>query len=431
MRHANVLSTLDLVGLRVCNSAGEKLGKIEDLILDPAYNRIAYAVISPGGVAGLEERTYAVPMEALTLAPGRDCMILDVERSVLERGPIFDRGRAALHRPWLASTYAHYGYRPYWEDGARTMPPPAAYTTGVVHSRAGSSAVAALLTIVLLVAVGMAYMVYTRGWPSTRDRITTTAQAAFTSVEEGSKDAATTARVKTAFALSKRVSAFDINVDSHLGVVTLNGQVPSEEVKEIAAVIARDTSGVTEVRNQLTVNPSASPSATRESLGDRVADLEVKAVVRDGISRDPNLASKNIDVAVQKQVVTLNGTVDTTDQKNSTERMAWAAGGVKGVTNNLTVRTPSPAAESEDDRLAKRVEFALYSTTAFDMPGLQVRAHQGTVVLGGSVRSQAEKLLAEKVAQGTEGVKRVENNLSMPVAQAGLRPEPNLANLPK
>jgi osmotically-inducible protein OsmY len=53
------------------------------------------------------------------------------------------------------------------------------------------------------------------------------------------------------------------------------------------------------------------------------------------------------------------------------------------------------------------------------MTQIQIRSHGGSVILGGSVRSQAEKLLAEKVAEGIEGVQKVENNLSIGEASAG------------
>jgi osmotically-inducible protein OsmY len=43
---------------------------------------------------------------------------------------------------------------------------------------------------------------------------------------------------------------------------------------------------------------------------------------------------------------------------------------------------------------------------------VQIRSQDGTVVLSGSVPSRAEKLLAERVAQSVEGVKKVVNNLS-------------------
>ena len=81
--------------------------------------------------------------------------------------------------------------------------------------------------------------------------------------------------------------------------------------------------------------------------------------------------------------------------------------------SQLTVADGQTGPESVDDRLARRVEFELYSTKAVSLKTVQIRSQaDGTVVLSGSVPSRAEKLLAEKVAQGVEGVKRVVNNLT-------------------
>src|SRR5215470_13266345 len=80
-------------------------------------------------------------------------------------------------------------------------------------------------------------------------------------------DATITGQVKTAFALSKRLSAYDIAVETKEGVVTLTGQTPSEIDKELAGDVARDTTGVKQVDNQLRVEPGLKPSdaSLRES----------------------------------------------------------------------------------------------------------------------------------------------------------------------
>jgi osmotically-inducible protein OsmY len=66
-------------------------------------------------------------------------------------------------------------------------------------------------------------------------------------------------KVKTALALSKRVPALDVSVETDHSVTTLTGRVPSLETRDIAGEIAADTAGVREVRNLLTVEPSNTP----------------------------------------------------------------------------------------------------------------------------------------------------------------------------
>ena len=76
--------------------------------------------------------------------------------------------------------------------------------------------------------------------------------------------------------------------------------------------------------------------------------------------------------------------------------------GVQELASNLVVTT--------DDKLAHRVEFELNVAKAVALKDVQIRSH-GSVFLGGKVGSRAEKLLAERVTQSVEGVKKVVNNL--------------------
>ena len=234
------------------------------------------------------------------------------------------------------------------------------------------------------------------------------------SVKETSQDAATTSKVKTALMLSKHVSAFDVKAATSRGEVTLTGEVPSEETRRLAGAITQDTSGVAAVHNNLTVNSAARGNQEMEQLADRVADLEIKTLVIDQLGRSPELKDKRLTVQVSKRIITLDGAVDTPAQKRAAEQIALLAPGVQGLTGQLTVAHAAAVPESADDKLARRVEFELYSTRALPLQSVRIRSQDGTVSLTGPVTSRAEKLLAERVTQSVDGVKRVVNNLSAP-----------------
>ena len=234
------------------------------------------------------------------------------------------------------------------------------------------------------------------------------------SVKETSQDAATTSKVKTALMLSKHVSAFDVKVTSNHGAVTLTGEVPSEETRRLAAAITQDTSGVTLVQNNLVVNPGAGRNKDTENLADRVADLEIKTIVIDQLARSPELKDKRFTVQVSRRVVTLDGAVDSPAQKRAAEQLVLQAPGVQGLAGDISVANATGSPETVDDKLARRVEFELYSTRAVPLKNVQIRSQDGTVFLTGGVASRAEKLLAERVTQTVDGVKRVVNNLNAP-----------------
>jgi len=240
------------VGKPVRNSAGETLGKIEELIMDPSSGNITFGIVSFAGVLGMENKVLAIPWNALGVMPGRDYVVLDMDRSVLERAPYFegtlmpDFGDAAAR----ARIYKHYGY-----------PDPAAMRDRaiVVHReypaprKEVSFVTAVFLVLVLLGLAGLTYMVSTRGWQQSKQEIMNSAQGVTYAMKETSGDAALTAKVKTALTLNKRISAASINVDSADGIVTLRGEVGDDQTRATAGMIAQDTPGVREVRNHLFV----------------------------------------------------------------------------------------------------------------------------------------------------------------------------------
>ena len=268
------------------------------------------------------------------------------------------------------------------------------------------------VVILVLIVAGVGYYIYTHGWKRPES-----IRALFSS----SGDPDTSRKVKTALGLSKRLAPFDIGVSTSDGVVTLTGQVPSEDIKSLAGEIARDTAGVKEVKNEIAVDPAAQPSS--ESV--HIEDLEIRIAILEALAHSRELGGKNIDVKVENRSVTLSGSVETPTQRNGAEQIARAVDGVASVTNNLVVTNPlaateppaatAPPADSNAD-LAKRVEFELYRTNAFNTQTIQVRANDGAVTLVGTVRSRAEQLLAERVAQGVSGVKKVTNELKVAAA---------------
>lgn len=74
-------------------------------------------------------------------------------------------------------------------------------------------------------------------------------------VTEIASDAAVTTRVKTAYARDEVVSAWDINVDTFRGHVTLHGTVPNRDAIDRAVRLARAQKGVENVVAYLEVVP--------------------------------------------------------------------------------------------------------------------------------------------------------------------------------
>jgi len=91
-----------LIGNDVYNQADEDLGDIKEIMLDMESGKIAYAVLSYGGVLGIGEKLFAVPWGALTLDTKNKRFILNVEKDKLENAPGFDKDKwpDSAHPSW-------------------------------------------------------------------------------------------------------------------------------------------------------------------------------------------------------------------------------------------------------------------------------------------------------------------------------------------
>lgn len=112
-----VMAADTLQGDRVVNLQGDDLGEIQDIMLDVPSGRVAYAVLSFGGVLGLGDKLFAIPWGALTLDANRQCFVLDIERERLKHAPGFDKHHwPSMADPgWAVEVHDYYKRPPYWE----------------------------------------------------------------------------------------------------------------------------------------------------------------------------------------------------------------------------------------------------------------------------------------------------------------------------
>jgi len=111
-----VMSASTLEGDEVMNRQGEKLGTIEEIMLDVSTGRIAYAVLSAGGFLGMGDKLFAIPWQALTLDTDNECFILDVDKDRLQNAPGFDKDHwpAMADLRWASELHTYYRAQPYW-----------------------------------------------------------------------------------------------------------------------------------------------------------------------------------------------------------------------------------------------------------------------------------------------------------------------------
>jgi sporulation protein YlmC with PRC-barrel domain len=111
-----IMSADTLQGDDVYNAADEKLGEITDIMIDVPSGRVAYAVMSVGGVLGLGDKLFAVPWSALRLDTERKCFRLDASKERVENAPGFDKDHwpSMADPTWANEVHGYYGAQPYW-----------------------------------------------------------------------------------------------------------------------------------------------------------------------------------------------------------------------------------------------------------------------------------------------------------------------------
>jgi len=81
-------------GSNVYDMAGEKVGTIDDIMIDKASGRAIYAVMSFGGFLGVGENYYPLPWASLKYDARLDGYVVGLGREQLEAAPKYDRNTA-------------------------------------------------------------------------------------------------------------------------------------------------------------------------------------------------------------------------------------------------------------------------------------------------------------------------------------------------
>jgi len=109
--------------------ADEKLGEVEDVVIDPRNARIAYLVVSTGGFLGMGEKMHAIPWEAARAKTrtdkDNDDLIVNVTKERLQKAPEFkkDDWNRMTDPAYMSELYTYYGSRPYWSNDTRSTKP--------------------------------------------------------------------------------------------------------------------------------------------------------------------------------------------------------------------------------------------------------------------------------------------------------------------
>ncbi len=205
--------------------------------------------------------------------------------------------------------------------------------------------------------------------------------------------------IERAFLYDPRVAEFKVDVSVDDGVVRLSGTVDNREAKRAAANDTENTVGVWRVKNHLKVRP-------KESVSDPVLSDRV----REALERNTYTYRPDITVSAANGKVYLNGTVDTSFEKNKAEEVASRMKGVVDVANRLTVDYVWP--EKSDWEIVQDIKDELWWSPFVDSDEVSVTVEEKTATLEGTVDTWGEKKAAiDNAYEG--GAKTVVNELKV------------------
>jgi hyperosmotically inducible periplasmic protein len=151
-------------------------------------------------------------------------------------------------------------------------------------------------------------------------------------------DAGITGLVKTKLAADGKVRVSEINVDTADGVVTLTGNVDSQEAKDEALKLAKETSGVRDVKDMIAVRTGSQTGEAPNpnlTLGEHIDDAGITMRVKSRLLDDPVVKGLKIDVDTRDGVVFLTGSVTSEAERKQAIELARTTEGVKDVQANF------------------------------------------------------------------------------------------------
>jgi osmotically-inducible protein OsmY len=271
------------------------------------------------------------------------------------------------------------------------------------------------------------------GVSKVNDQLTVAPEAVTASSEpeggaNGTHDAGrVTTRILAQYYVTPGLKPWNIDVTtSQDGVVTLEGRIDNDTDRAEAVRIARNTEGVTDVRDHLRAGDVAATAGTvgenkagaQDTGGD--SDPWITAQVQSRFFLDPDVKGRHINVDTNDGVVTLRGGVDSFSERRQAVNIARNIGGVREVRDELRVEpgasTGRSAAASarlhvDDAWITTKIQSKYFIDDAVQGSQIDVTTKNGVVTLSGTVGSQAAKDMALQLARDTDGVRTVRDRL--------------------
>ena len=117
--HTNAILASRVKGTAVYDGSGDKIGTVEDVVLDKQSNRIMFAALGFGGILGMGEKYYPVPWSLLDYDEDKGGYVVPLNQDSLKSAPAYDLKDLVKHDGSLGgirqTTYDYYKIDRDWQ----------------------------------------------------------------------------------------------------------------------------------------------------------------------------------------------------------------------------------------------------------------------------------------------------------------------------
>jgi sporulation protein YlmC with PRC-barrel domain len=111
----SLVSAKKVEGTTVYNLAGEKVGTVNDIMIDKVSGRAIYAVMSFGGFLGMGEKFHPIPWSTLKYDQQKGGYVVNIDKKLLLDAPAYDAQSEFKWTPdYGRKVDSYYGSPSYW-----------------------------------------------------------------------------------------------------------------------------------------------------------------------------------------------------------------------------------------------------------------------------------------------------------------------------
>ena len=105
------ISSSKVEGTPVYNPNGDKLGSIDDIVIDKRSGHVRYAALEFGGFLGMGTDRYPLPWDMLKYDTDKDGYVVYVDKAQLEKAPRYPEDEAPTYSDdYGRKVYDYYGF---------------------------------------------------------------------------------------------------------------------------------------------------------------------------------------------------------------------------------------------------------------------------------------------------------------------------------